>query len=247
MKATLRKLLNSAGYDLLRLRNSNFTLETNLLNVLKKKGISCIIDVGANCGQYGSFLRRIGYRGHIFSFEPVQHVFEKLQSAAKHDSKWRCFQYALGNQEGKKEINVYRSTVFSSFFDANEYSKNIWNSLRDVYTEIVHVRKLEDIYDELTQDLGSVTCMLKMDTQGYDVNVFQGARAILGNVEALQSEIAIIKVYEEMPDGLDALKLFQEHGYYISGMFPINREESLAAIEFDCLLVKREEGNGQSR
>jgi hypothetical protein len=89
--------------------------------------------------------------------------------------------------------------------------------------------------------------MLKMDTQGYDVNVFMGARTILGDIEALQSEIATIKVYEDMPDGFDALKLFREHGYFISGMFPINREESLAAIEFDCLLVKREEDNGKSQ
>ena len=205
-----------------------------------------MIDAGANSGQYGAFLRSIGFKGYILSFEPVAHVFEELQSAAKHDSKWRCYQYALGDREEKKEINVYKSTVFSSFLRANDYSKSTWNSLKDVHPEIVQVRKLEDMYKELTQDLGSVTCMLKLDTQGYDVNVFQGARAILGNIEALQSEISTIKVYEDMPDGLDALKLFREQGFYISGMFPINREESLAAIEFDCLLVRREEP-GKSR
>lgn len=147
----------------------------------------------------------------------------------------------LGDQEEKKEINVYKSTVFSSFLDANEYSKNIWKSLRELHTEVVQVRRLEDIYPDLMKDIGNVGCMLKMDTQGYDLNVFEGARGILANIEALQSEIATIKVYERMPDGLDALKYFQEYGYYISGMSPINREESLAAIELDCLLVKRDE------
>ena len=89
------------------------------------------------------------------------------------------------------------------------------------------------------KDIGNVGCMLKMDTQGYDINVFKGAHGIISKIEALQSEISTIDIYEHMPDGFDALKFFREHGYYISGMFPINREESLAAIEFDCLLVKR--------
>jgi len=130
MKAVVRKLLNRAGYDLLRLANSNFSLETNLLNILSKKDIGCIIDVGANSGQYGAFLRRIGFRGHIFSFEPVGHVFQELQAAANNDAKWRCFQFALGDKNEEKKINVYKSTVFSSFLDANEYSKGTWSSLR---------------------------------------------------------------------------------------------------------------------
>lgn len=239
MKTMLRKVLNSAGYDVLKLKNSNSTLSTNLANVIEKKKVGCIIDVGANAGQYGKFLRNIGYTGYILSFEPVSHVFEKLQSTAQHDPRWRCYRSALGDRDEVKGIHVYESTVFSSFLDANDYSRKIWNSLNRSHVEEVQVRRLEDIYLELMHDIGSVGCMLKMDTQGYDANVFEGARGILRNIDVLQSEIATIGIYEHMPDGLDMLKLFREHGYYISGMFPINREESLAAIEFDCLLVKR--------
>lgn len=239
MKTILRRVLNSAGYDILKLKNSNSTLATNLANVLEKKRIGCIFDVGANAGQYGKFLRSIGYEGHILSFEPVSHVFEKLQSAARDDSRWRCFRTALGDRNEAREIHVYESTVFSSFLDANDYSRKIWNSLNRSHAEEVQVKRLEDVYPELMRDIGSVRCMLKMDTQGYDVNVFEGARGVLRNIDVLQSEVATIGIYEHMPDSLDVLKLFREHGYYISGMFPINREESLAAIEFDCLLVKR--------
>lgn len=240
MKSILRKALNSFGYDVLKLKNNNSTIESNLINIIKQKKIECIIDVGANSGQYGTFLRKIGYDGYILSFEPVRHVFEKLQATAQNDEKWRCFEYALGEKEEDKEINVYRSTVFSSFLAANDYSKNIWNSLNDVHTETVRVRRLEDLYPDLMKDIAvSGGCMLKMDTQGYDLNVFNGARGILSNIDVLQSEISTINVYESMPDGLDMLKLFKENGYYISGMYSINRDEGLAAIEFDCLLVKR--------
>ena len=91
----------------------------------------------------------------------------------------------------------------------------------------------------LREGIESVNCMLKMDTQGYDVNVFNGALGILSNISVLQSEISIIKLYENSPSGMDVLKWFGEFGYCLGGVYPVSREESLAVIEFDCLLVKR--------
>ena len=40
MKAIARKLFNKAGYDVLRLKNSNFTLQANLQNIIRKKNIN---------------------------------------------------------------------------------------------------------------------------------------------------------------------------------------------------------------
>ena len=37
----------------------------------------------------------------------------------------------------------------------------------------------------------------------------------------------------------EVLTEFNDHNYYISGMYPINRDESLAVIEYDCVLVKK--------
>ena len=74
-----------------------------------------MIDVGANSGQYGLFLREIGYKGYIVSFEPVASVFEKLKEICEQDDKWFCYDFALGEKTEDKIINVYESTVFSSF------------------------------------------------------------------------------------------------------------------------------------
>jgi hypothetical protein len=43
-----------------------------------------------------------------------------------------------------------------------------------------------------------------------------------------------------MPDTYEVLREFHAHNYFISGMYPINRDESLAVIEYDCVLVRRE-------
>ncbi len=239
MKKLLRNALNKCGFDLIRTKNAHDDLGKHLANVLRDRQIDCILDVGANSGQYGLFLRALGYQGHIVSFEPVSSVFAKLQETSKADPKWHCHAYALGDKNEQKVINVYKSTVFSSFLAANDYSKNIWHSLEDVAPETVEVRRLESIWSEVTTDLGCKSYMLKLDTQGFDKFAFEGALGCLDAISVLQSELSLIPVYDGMAEVYEVLKEYNSCGYFISGMYPINRDKSLAVIEYDCVMVKR--------
>jgi len=239
MKKLIRYALNRFGFDIVRMKNSNETISKHLSNVLISKNIECVIDVGANLGKYGIFLREIGFKGYIVSFEPVKSVFNILKENCDHDDKWSCYNFALGDKNEEKIINVYKSTVFSSFLKANEYSKNIWSSLKDVTPENVKVFKLDEVYEDIIGSLGCANHMLKLDTQGYDKFVFDGSRDCLKNISVLQSELSLISVYSGMNEVYDVLNEFHNNGFYISGMYPINRDESLAVIEYDCVLVKR--------
>jgi len=232
--------LNKLGFDVVRLRNSNADFPRHLLNIFAAYDIDCVIDVGANAGQYGKFLREIGFKGQIVSFEPVSSVFALLELECASDDKWSCHKLALGDFNETKTINVYKSTVFSSFLSANDYSKKIWQSLQDVTTESVKVVRLDEIFAKFVGELGSRNCMLKLDTQGYDKYAFEGARGCLKQVRAVQSELSLIPVYEGMVEVYEVLREFNNSGFFISGMYPVNRDLSLAVIEYDCVLVKPE-------
>ncbi|TAN42047.1 MAG: FkbM family methyltransferase [Nitrospirae bacterium] len=240
MKRLVRSFFNLFGYDFVKAQYNNADFEKHLSNVIAAKNIDCIIDVGANKGQYGESLRKMGYKGRIVSFEPVKSVFNVLKEKCDKDDRWDCYNLALGDKKEEKTINVYQSTVFSSFLQANEYSKNIWQSLENVTPEVVNVVRLDDVYAELVGRTGCTNCMLKLDTQGYDKQAFDGAIGSLKHILALQSELALIPVYDGMLPVYDVLKIFHEHNFFISGMYPINRDESLAVIEYDCVLVKKE-------
>ena len=247
IKFFAHRLINTLGFDLIRLKSSNAEFPRHLLNVLDAYDIDCVIDVGANAGQYGRFLREIGFKGHIVSFEPVSAVFTVLEQQSAADDKWSCHKLALGDRNETKTINVYKSTVFSSFLNANDYSKNIWESLQDLTLETVRVVRLEDVFQELVDSLGCRNCMLKLDTQGYDKLAFEGAKGCLGRVRALQSELSLIPVYDGMIEVYEVLKEYNGSGFFISGMYPINRDVSLAVIEYDCVMVKRESQAEQPR
>lgn len=70
---TIRK----TGYDVVKCKYSKHELEIEQL--LKLYQIDTVLDVGANEGQYGKYLRIGGYKNQIISFEPIKDVFSRLQ------------------------------------------------------------------------------------------------------------------------------------------------------------------------
>jgi FkbM family methyltransferase len=239
MVTWIRSLLNKIGLDLIRSHNNHSSLEFHLGNIFAKKSIDCVLDVGANAGQYGASLRKLGYDGWIVSFEPVLAVFNKLVDYSRDDNRWICYNVALGDKAELKNINVYSSTVFSSFLNANDYSKGIWKSLNNVLPEQVKVVRLDDLFVSIQEKTGCQHFYLKLDTQGYDLNVFQGSFNSLDSIDAMQTELSLIHVYEGMLSPYAMLEQLHKRDYFISGMYPINRDDSLAIIEYDCVLVKK--------
>lgn len=91
----LYSLARSLGYELIR-RKKNPSLRAHLRNVIHRHAIDVVIDVGANDGQFALLLRSEGFRGTIYSFEPVNSTYEQLRRIAQHDANWEVFNTAQG-------------------------------------------------------------------------------------------------------------------------------------------------------
>src|SRR5205807_2909453 len=87
----------------------------HLAELFARVAPDCVLDVGANAGQYAQMLRRHGYRGWIVSFEPVRGAFEELEQAAGRDARWRAFRRALGARSERRRIEVAGVSQLSSF------------------------------------------------------------------------------------------------------------------------------------
>jgi len=90
--------------------------------VLAQQEIRCVVDVGAFRGDYGSFLRQLGYLGPIVSFEPVAASYAALAHNCAGDDSWTAYRFALGSRNEVRELNVTQSADFSSFLERTDYS-----------------------------------------------------------------------------------------------------------------------------
>ena len=83
--------------------------------MLRELNVNCVLDVGANEGQYGQRLREAGYAGRIVSFEPLEVHVAPLRERAAADHNWKVFACALGDSDGEAEINVAPGKVVRCF------------------------------------------------------------------------------------------------------------------------------------
>ena len=242
VKNLVRRLSRSVGYDIVPLRDmSQCELAAHLGQLFAEFEIDCVLDVGANVGQYRDFLRdRVFYDGLIVSFEPVSRNLDVLRRRAAGDPRWVVEAYALAAEAGTRTINVTAQTEFSSFL-APDYTKlprvESFNTV--AATEAVTVRTLDEVLPPLEERLRFRRPYLKLDTQGYDLEVLRGGLQSLPRICALQTEASVIGIYEGMPGYLDAIRFLGEHAFDVTGFFPVQRDRRLRLIECDCVGVNR--------
>ena len=105
--------------------------------------------------------------------------------------------------------------------------------------EVVSVRRLDELLAETAPNMEGKRIFLKLDTQGYDVEVFRGMGNIIKHVVALQAEVSFIPIYEGMPHWTESISVYESAGFEVVGIFPITQDAG-RLIECDCLMVKRE-------
>ena len=78
---------------------------------------------------------------------------------------------------------------------------------------------------------------LKIDTQGYDLNVLMGGAESLRQFVALQTEASVLALYKDMPSWRQVVDYLSGAGFELSGMFPVVSDEQMRLIEFDCIMI----------
>jgi FkbM family methyltransferase len=210
----------------------------HVVTILRLYRVDCVLDVGANHGQYARRLRRAGYRGRIVSFEPVAKDFARLQASAADDPQWSVHRCALGREETVATIHVVPGTL-SSVLTPTDFGFDRYHQLRDATKEEVPVRRLDALLDEAVAGLAEPRVYLKLDTQGYDLEVFAGLGDRAAEVCAMQSEVAVMQIYDGMPMMPEALATYQAAGFEITALYPVSRQSRTGrVVEFDCVLVR---------
>ncbi|MEN3953165.1 FkbM family methyltransferase [Iodidimonas sp. SYSU 1G8] len=200
-----------------------------LRKVLTDLKIDCVIDVGANRGQFAQDLRAIGFAGHIASFEPVPSEFAAMQRAMAGDRLWRGYNMALGSRNEAMTMNVADNSVMSSLLEPV-------HGIATTHAEEVQVCRLDECFAGLFPGVDAPRVFLKMDTQGYDLEVFRGASGCMDQVLGLQSEVSVKAIYAGMPHYLDALRLYEDAGFALQNLSVVGRFRTGALCELNALM-----------
>jgi FkbM family methyltransferase len=140
-----------------------------------------LFDVGANDGEYlQAALKVLGSEVKVFSFEPQSSSCEILRSRFSRNERVQICDAALGSEAGSAEL--YFSSDRES--TASLHEVRTLNSLR---SETVRVTTIDRFCTD--KGIGHID-ILKIDTEGHEMDVLLGAAEMLGSdrISAIQFE-----------------------------------------------------------
>lgn len=215
-KQFIQSLFKKMDMQIVRYTNTD---DYRLINLIEKNDIDVIIDCGANTGTYGEKIRQLGYGGDIISFEPIKRIYDELKKNAEKDDKWSAYNFALGDCNEKQIINISENLSSSSILDMLPLHVKTAPNTKTVDTEKIEVRKLSSIYNDL--DIKEKIIYFKIDVQGYEHKVLDGAEEILDKFRGLQVEMSLVQLYDESLVLNDMLDKISKYGFTLMGILPV--------------------------
>lgn len=219
MKQHMKKLAARFGIEIRR-RTFAGSEGLRLNKFLSDHNVDFVVDVGANEGQYARRLREHGYEGRILSFEPLSSAYSHLVVAAKDDPRWRASpRMAIGDHDAELEINISQNSFSSSILPM--LSAHEHGAPESVYVgkERVPVRRLDGLWGtEIPVDAKSY--FLKVDVQGYEHQVLDGAPQLLSHVQGLQLELSIVPLYDGQALYDQLIDRLRKLGFELFAVFP---------------------------
>lgn len=206
-----------------------------IISNLKKKShtFSTIIDVGANSGQFTKVSSYFFPSSKIFVFEPIPTLYEKISKNFKKNKNILVNNLALGNETGIIKFNQNEYGHVSSILEISDSNSHYPN---ENLTQIdVEISTLDTYFNT---DILVSPALLKLDVQGFELEVLKGGLKILNKIDYIIIEANLEQLYTNQPSFTEVNKFLNDNGFELNGMLDFNIGSNNSYIEIDLLYKK---------
>ena len=212
------------------------------MDFIEDRKIDTVIDVGANIGQFGESLRANGFRGRIVSFEPTKSAFQTLSKRAAEDGNWEAHHCGLGAAPGTAVLNASKLSVFNSLLELSGVAGLHDNRMEVDHTEEIPIFTLDHFAGSLPRGV----ILLKIDTQGYERQVIEGAHQTISRTAGILMELPAIHTYKGEWQFHEALEYMSDAGFVPAQIQAVgyHGRDNVSAVDFDCLFRPRSQVDG---
>jgi len=159
---------------------------------MAQEEIKTVLDIGANKGQFALRIHSILPDAKIYSFEPLSDCCRELKRNMSSMAGFRCFNYALGDENGKHTIYHNDFSDSSSLLPMEQLHKDAFPFTKNVREEIIEIRRLDDIADSL-ELIDNI--LIKIDVQGFEDKVIYGGEKVINRAKILIIEMSFEPLY----------------------------------------------------
>jgi FkbM family methyltransferase len=216
-RSFLQKALRRFGRELVPYHHAVHP-DARRIQLMRARGVTLVIDIGANTGQYATQLRGDGYVGRIVSIEPLAVAFAELARVSAQDPKWKALQLAIGERDGTAEINVSANSVSSSLLPM--LPAHLESAPASAFTgkQTVELRRVDTVFSDICESAD--VPFVRIDTQGYERAVLDGAKQSLQRIVGAQIEMSVVPMYDGEATLDEMIRVMRELGFTLMGLEP---------------------------
>lgn len=200
--------------------------------VIKYLQPKTVIDVGANKGQFALMALKNLPSVVVYSFEPISSEFNILEKVTKGANTVHCFNVALGSATKNSQIHVSNSRDSSSLLGIGATQLEMYPNTFESRKEEI---RLETLDNSVKTALMEHPIFMKIDVQGYELEVIRGSTASLKNIDYIYVECSFVELYKDQslaPEIIDELAKYQ---FELVGVYDTSYSKQGVAIQSDFL------------
>lgn len=218
LKKLIHKIFRFSGRDFLPFTYEYF-YSIRKIKILTANNINFLIDVGAHDGSYGGKMREYGFAGKMVSFEPLKNPFLDLEKKANMDSLWDCENIAIGDSVGESTINVSGHLTSSSILAISDKHVEALPTSSSIGREVINISTLDTVMKKYNEEDDKI--LLKIDVQGYEKPVLDGALDVLKKTKIIEIELSFSEMYKGGIQYMEMLTFLEKLGFTLIAINPI--------------------------
>jgi FkbM family methyltransferase len=203
-------------------------------SVMRGEGIS-IYDIGAATGHFSAAIAKLENVRQVESFEPIPVAFQALQQRLASYPHVHCHNVALGSANGSADLHLSGSSDSSSLLPVAREHESVFPGTQNIGRISVRVACLDDYVDQHKLTLPDV---IKIDVQGYEVEVLKGASRALAHARHCILETSFVSLYEGSPLFEEVYAFMLDNGFLLRGVGRPLEDRSGRQLQVDAVFSR---------
>jgi FkbM family methyltransferase len=195
-------------------------------------GVATVVDVGANKGQFALLAIGAFPGATIYCFEPLKEPAARLRKML--GAEVRLFETAIGSSERKGIIYVSRRPDASSLLPITKQSE-IFPGTELTEERVVPIARLTKYLS--SEDL-KPPALLKIDVQGYELEVLKGCDPLLSLFQFVYLESSFIELYQGQVLAAEVILYLVHRNFQLSGIYNQVVDSTRRPVQADFLFTK---------
>jgi FkbM family methyltransferase len=201
-----------------------------------RRDFRTVIDAGANRGQFAVYAARRFPQATLICFEPLPEPRAQLTRAVGAGERLRVSEFALGMTNEDAAFHVSAADDSSSLLPIGQRQRDAFPGTGERTTISVQVRRLDEVLH--TEELAAPV-LLKIDVQGGELGVLQGAARLLGSIHAVVVEVSFVELYSGQALADDVWDYLRGFGFSCRGAWSLTYGAGGECLQGDLLFAGR--------